>query len=405
MDLNREVHAYRTPRGFAGIECHLFRGMRFRGRCRLPAVAGTVSRAQILDAVAAELPDEHPVGESVFQGLATAVIGPDGDRDRMSWRTSRFRPAVSVVIPTRDRPTDLDNCLAAMARQDYDGDLEVLVVDNNPASGKTRPVVEKYSCCRYLSETKRGAASARNAGFAAANGEIIAITDDDVRVPPTWIRQLVEPFSREDIWMVTGSILPKSLEWDAERQFEDYGGFQFYSHAMDVGPHWFRGTQGIAPPVWQIGTSANMAFRRRIIHDEAIGPMREFLGPGTPCGAGEDLYFTYRLLKEGHTLHFDPSIWVYHCHRQDMEGFRKQAFNYGRSAIAYHLHIAIADGDFRGLRMVLWNIPLHHLQALTGFKHRTAGAYWPELAGQLSGYAAYFYSRWKDRRIERSRAD
>lgn len=397
VDLDRGVQSYPSLDRFEGVECHVFTGMRFRGRLRLPAVAGTVTRNQVVDAMACSLPADGLDALRPGHAMSATVLAGGEGEDRGLWRAARFRPSVSVVIPTRDRPQDLAVCLAAMARQDYDGPLEVLVVDNNPGSGRTREVVERFGFCRYLAEPRPGAATARNSGFRESGGDIIAITDDDVRVPPTWIRQLVEPFFREDIWMVTGSILPRSLEREAERRFEEYGGFAFFDRAVEAGPRWFRGTGGIAPPVWQLGASANMAFRRRLLDDPAIGPMKEHLGPGTPAGAGEDIHFVYRLLKEGHTVRFDPTIWVYHCHRRTMAGFRRQIMNYGRSAVAHHLEIALSDKDFRGLRMVFRDLPVDQLYRLAGRRHRTPGAMGPELLGQTTGLFSYFVSRWRRR--------
>lgn len=89
-----------------------------------------------------------------------------------------IRPAVSVVIPSRDRPALLQRCLASVCAQSFEN-TEILVVDD----ASTTPVVvnacgeQPVRVLRHAS--RRGASAARNTGFGAARGEFIAFLDDD----------------------------------------------------------------------------------------------------------------------------------------------------------------------------------------------------------------------------------
>ena len=102
--------------------------------------------------------------------------------------------------------------------------VEIVVVDNNPASGLTTPVVAEFPGIVLVNEPRRGLAYARNAGFAACTGEIAVATDDDVTVPPDWLEKLIAPFARPDVMVVTGNVLPIELETAAQQLFEAYGG-------------------------------------------------------------------------------------------------------------------------------------------------------------------------------------
>lgn len=121
---------------------------------------------------------------------------------------------VSVVVPTYRRPAMLERCLAALAEQDIDPHLyEIIVCDDGPDDA-TRDTVERLKhmhsrrglAIRYLPVTgTQGPAGARNRGWQAGAGTIIAFTDDDTIADPSWLRHgldVMEP----DTAAATGTI-------------------------------------------------------------------------------------------------------------------------------------------------------------------------------------------------------
>jgi len=109
-------------------------------------------------------------------------------------RSRRTTALVSVVVPTCGRVELLERCLAALEQQDIPREMyEVLVVDDS-ADGAAAPVVERFAneatasarCVRAGALT--GPAHARNVGWRAARGGIIAFTDDDCIPTPRWLR-------------------------------------------------------------------------------------------------------------------------------------------------------------------------------------------------------------------------
>jgi glycosyltransferase involved in cell wall biosynthesis len=104
--------------------------------------------------------------------------------------------AVSVIIPTRNRPEALRQCLMALAAQDMPlAQFEVLVCDDG-SEEDVRSVAEQAQQAglqvRYLRQAPRGPATARNLGIRHAQGEIIAMTDSDTLPDCAWLRNLVE---------------------------------------------------------------------------------------------------------------------------------------------------------------------------------------------------------------------
>jgi glycosyltransferase involved in cell wall biosynthesis len=103
------------------------------------------------------------------------------------------RADATVLIPTYNRARLLDTTLQSLRslRVRADRTWNAIVVDNN-SSDDTRAVVERQAAdfpvpLRYLFEPQQGRSSALNAGLAAADGAIVAMTDDDVRVDQGWL--------------------------------------------------------------------------------------------------------------------------------------------------------------------------------------------------------------------------
>jgi hypothetical protein len=126
--------------------------------------------------------------------------------------TSRRRPDVSVVIPTRARPGSLARAARSLFGQKGLGRrrLELVIVDND-AQGSARPVSGEIEAeapfpVRYLCEPAPGVASARNAGVAAAAAPLIAFLDDDEEASPGWLAALMDAREGFDADVVFGPV-------------------------------------------------------------------------------------------------------------------------------------------------------------------------------------------------------
>ena len=118
----------------------------------------------------------------------------------------------SVVIATYNRASDLRDTLRSLAGLEADGAWETIVVDNN-STDETRRVVEDAAPAfpvdlRYVFEREQGRSPALNAGIRAARGQIVATTDDDVRVPTNWLCAAAAGLSSLSCDFVGGRVLP-----------------------------------------------------------------------------------------------------------------------------------------------------------------------------------------------------
>jgi GT2 family glycosyltransferase len=98
---------------------------------------------------------------------------------------------VSIIVPTYNDWARLSTCLQALSKQSYPDKLfEIIVVNNNPASGPPDDLVLPVNC-KIINEEKAGSYAARNAAINIAQGEIIGFTDSDCIPDKDWINNAV----------------------------------------------------------------------------------------------------------------------------------------------------------------------------------------------------------------------
>ncbi|HEX2160339.1 MAG TPA: glycosyltransferase family 2 protein [Thermoleophilaceae bacterium] len=247
-------------------------------------------------------------------------------------------PAVSVVVPTRNRAGYLEVTLASLAAQAPSVPYEVIVVDDGSSDATAEVVAGAASLAQapdvgsarpgdanptsgprvaYLRhKTSRGPNAARNAGIAAARGALIALIDDDVRVPPDWVGELAAGAERHRWAEALGGPIRASLEGPAPRSC---GRESAPVTTLDLGP---RDCE--TDFVW----SANMAVRRGAI--ERIGGFDEQV----PI-YGDEEEWLIRLHANGGRVAYVAGAWLEHRRAGDDARLRSLAraeYRRGRAA-------------------------------------------------------------------------
>lgn len=103
-------------------------------------------------------------------------------------------PVVSVVVPALNEEKYLPACLESLLRQEGEIPYEIIVVDNG--STDQTPQIVRAKKARLVVETDRGLTRAREAGFRAARGRLIAYLDADSLAPSDWIVSIEKAFRR-----------------------------------------------------------------------------------------------------------------------------------------------------------------------------------------------------------------
>jgi GT2 family glycosyltransferase len=312
-------------------------------------------------------------------------------------------PRTSIVVCTRNRPESLENCLSSIRRLSPAAH-DVVVVDNDPSSGLTRRVTDRFSEVRYVPENRPGLSAARNAGVRHSVGEIVAFTDDDVTVHPHWIGAIHEGFRDPAVIAVTGLVLPAELRTRAQYVFQAEAlGWGWGYRAMDFDRVFFDSTKRVGVPAWRLGAGANMAFRREAF--ERVGLFDERLGAGA-SGCSEDSELWYRLLAEGYRCRYEPGAVVFHYHRRDWQGLCDQLYSYMRGHVAALFVQFDRYGHAGNLYRAFFAVPRYLARISYRAARQRIGRLvydsgtegltqplMPQIRGALSGYAYYLRHR------------
>jgi len=302
----------------------------------------------------------------------------------------------------------LTQCFDSLRDLNYPA-LDLLLVDNASSSEGTRLLVcRDYPNIRYVLEPRPGLDWARNRVIHEAHGEIIAYTDDDVVVDPGWVRALVPVFVEDaEVMAVTGLVVPYELETEAQVLFERRGGFGrgFMKRTYGKDRQGKSRVARLHGGVFEMGTGANMAFRREVF--TRIGPFDTALDVGTVTEGGGDMEMFFRVLKSGFKLVYEPSAMVRHCHRSDHAQLRTQLCGWGIGFGAYLMRAFRFHPDERLALVVLFLLAVgwHGLRLITSFVHPTdfpRDLIFAELGGLLSALLRYPKARSIAAGIERT---
>ncbi|MDQ6932539.1 MAG: glycosyltransferase [Candidatus Eremiobacteraeota bacterium] len=229
---------------------------------------------------------------------------------------------VSIVIPTYNRLDTLQRVIPSLLNQDIvPGTFEIIVADSNSNDGTKEylaEVVREHGAVRHLPGPYSGRAMARNAGIAAARGDVVLFTDADIIASRELVSHHLEHHRRQAAIAVVG------LELQV-KSYDDYL-VQRENPAMRRPLH---------PPSrktlrWLYFLTGNASVRRADL--QQIGGFDEdFTGYGH-----EDLELGFRLAQAGITIRYEPDAVNYHWHpvpHSEQKGRMELA---GRSTVRFY---------------------------------------------------------------------
>ncbi|WP_300681534.1 mycofactocin biosynthesis glycosyltransferase MftF [Nocardioides sp.] len=236
---------------------------------------------------------------------------------------------LTVVVPVRDRPAQLDRCLAALrstsspapAPSDADSTPtalpRLLVVDDashDPAA--VAAVAARHGAEVIALSTNVGPAGARNAGLTAVTTTAVAFVDSDVTAPLPALVALTAQLADPRVALV-GPLVRGVLRSPRPRWFERYDagasslalGERRCSVAVGAAVGWL-------PSACLVARTAALRSLDRTGFDDAMR-------------VGEDVDLVWRTLAAGWTVRYEPGVEVGHDVRAGLGEMLSRKLLYG----------------------------------------------------------------------------
>lgn len=199
---------------------------------------------------------------------------------------------ISLVIPVYNEADRIGDCLRAIAQQRH-RPFEVIVVDNN-STDSTAVIAASFDFVKLLHEPRQGVVYARDAGFNAATGGIIARIDADTLLASDWTTALARLFEDKSLDAVSGTVTYRDIT--ASKLVDGIDLFWRRRMARLLGPQ--VALQGanmaLRRPVWQ-------KIRTEVCHER---------------GQHEDFDIAIHATWNGFTVRFDERLTASVCYRQ-----------------------------------------------------------------------------------------
>ncbi len=270
---------------------------------------------------------------------------------------------MTVVVPVRDRATQLDHLLDRLRGEG----LACIVVDDASAdAGATEEIAERHGAAFIGLASNVGPAGARNAGLAAVRSTVTAFVDSDCLPSPQWLEPLLGHFDDPLVAAVAPRIVATAGPAVAVR-------FEAAVSSLDRGAQ-----EGAVRPGSRIPFVPSAALLVRT--DVAAGP--ELFDAA--LRGGEDVDLVWRLVEAGWDVRYVPSSTVAHEGPATLKDFLVRRAFYGTTAapLSRRHGEAVAPLHVSGWSLLVWSLLLARrpLLALTA-----QSASIVVLAGRLRG--------------------
>ena len=263
---------------------------------------------------------------------------------------------ITIVVPTYCRPNDLIRCLDALKTQTRPADEVLVVVRDTDFETETllKTLIPGPFPLRSVTVSIPGQVAALNAGLAAAQGDIIAITDDDAIPSVDWLERIETNFlSDEHVGGVGGRDWVYHGQQLEDGKQEVVGRVQWFgrvtgNHHLGVG----------VPREVDILKGVNMSYRRSAIKGRRFDERLRGIG----AQVHNDMAFSLALRRAGWKLIYDPKVAVNHYPAQRFDEDQRNRFN----------DIALINAVHNETLVLLENLPS---------TRRTAFVFWATFVG------------------------
>jgi GT2 family glycosyltransferase len=212
-------------------------------------------------------------------------------------------PLFSVVIPNWNGAHYLPTCLDVLQNQTY-SHIEIIVADNASTDGSRELLAAQYPDVRIVAlPENRGFTGACNAGMTAAQGDYIALLNNDTEVDPGWVVGVVGVFERHP---EAGSVASKMLLFDRRDHFHTAGDLYRIDGRLANRGVWEKDEGQYDAEEYVFSACGGSAAYRRQMLDE-IGLLDDDF-----FFSAEDMDLGWRAQLAGYRCVYTPEAVVYH---------------------------------------------------------------------------------------------
>jgi GT2 family glycosyltransferase len=227
-------------------------------------------------------------------------------------------PTISLIVLNWNGREHLSSCLESLSRLDYPHErLELIVCDNGSTDGSASYVRSSFPTFRLLElDRNYGFAVGNDRAAEAATGEWVGFLNNDMAVPPDWLRQLLAPLqAHPEVTCLASRI----LNWDGSAIDFIGGGINFQGHGLQLDNGAKRSVHDRARPVLFACGGAMLVKRQLFLDVGGFDPLYFSLF--------EDVDLGWRLNLLGHDVWYTPKATVLHKHHATLNRFKPQQLN------------------------------------------------------------------------------
>lgn len=248
-------------------------------------------------------------------------------------------PRVSIVIVSWNARPLLQKCLPSVLATDYP-DFEVIFADNASTDGSAAWIARKHPTVKIVRHPENWLfCRGNNAALPHATGDLILFLNNDVEVPPGWLRPLVDVMTQhEDV----GAVQPKLLQYDDRDRFEYAGaaggfldrlGYPFTRGRLFDTMERDHGQYDDARDVFW-ATGAALLLRRSALDEVGLFDERFEMHM-------EEIDLCWRLQRNGYRVRVEPESEVYHIGGASLPkgSARKTYYNFRNSLLLLYKNL------------------------------------------------------------------
>lgn len=224
----------------------------------------------------------------------------------------RLRPKISVVAALYNKARELPPVLASYFAQSYAGETEFIFVDDCSPDSSAEVVRRAFESegrpCRILRNARNlGNCVSRNAGIAAAGGDLVVVVDADCVLNRTFLQRHAEAHSFGDCDVVIG---PLNIESGAREPLA-------YAAALEARPQLVAARaqpqDPLNPSSFLNCVTRNFSIRRSFLGEEPLFDPAFSYSADPESGFGwEDVEMGYRLYRRGARVKHVPDAFSVH---------------------------------------------------------------------------------------------